>query len=182
MEHLMIDLETLGTKPGSVILSISAVAFDIKTGKTDSLFHQKIDVYDSEKQGLKIQVDTFLWWLNQSKDAQNTLINGTHLKLRNTIIQFHKFVYDWTSNDVKVWGNSARFDLGILQAAFDLFGYDLPWKPQNERDVRTLVSFAPEIKKETKFEGIPHYGIDDCKHQIKYCSKIYQKLNLSKNA
>ena len=29
MEHIMIDIETLGTKPGSIILSIAAVKFDI---------------------------------------------------------------------------------------------------------------------------------------------------------
>ena len=31
-------------------------------------------------------------------------------------------------------------------------------------------------KKETEFEGIPHFGLDDCKHQIKYLVKIYQDL------
>lgn len=172
----MIDLETLGTKPGSVILSISAVAFDINTGESLDIFHQNIDVNDSIKQGLKVDIETILWWFKQPKEAQNKIIEHTGHKLRNTLVRFWQFVHDYTSNDVKVWANSARFDLGILQSAFDLYNFDLPWKHQNERDVRTLVSFAPEIKKQTEFEGIPHYGIDDCKHQIKYCSKIYQTL------
>lgn len=182
MNNLMIDIETLGTKPGCVILSISAVWFDIETGKTQDVFHQNISTHDSVKQGLKIDVETFMWWMQQSKEAQNKVVELRDLRsLKNTIIRFSQFIYNNTSKDVKVWGNSSRFDLGILEAAFNLFDIETPWKHYNERDVRTLVSFAPEIKKQTKFEGIPHYGIDDCKHQIKYCSKIYNKLNIAKN-
>lgn len=179
MNDLMIDIETLGTKPGCVILSISAVVFDLKTGNTQDIFHQNISAYDSVKQGLKIDTETFMWWMEQSKEAQNKVVElRNQMKLRNTIISFCRFIYNNTSKDVKVWGNSARFDLGILEAAFNLFDIETPWKHYNELDVRTLISFAPEIKAATKFEGIPHYGIDDCKHQIKYCTAIYQKLKI----
>ncbi|WP_047789427.1 3'-5' exonuclease [Tenacibaculum mesophilum] len=182
MDNLMIDIETLGTKPSCVILSISAVSFDLKTGRIGDVFHQNISVEDSVKQGLKIDEKTFFWWLNQSKEAQQKIIDlSDQHKLKNTLIRFYQFVYNYTSNDVKVWGNSARFDLGILEAAFDLFDFELPWEHYNERDVRTLVAFAPEIKEEQEFDGVPHYGIDDCKHQIKYCSKIFNKLNIAEN-
>ena len=57
-------------------------------------------------------------------------------------------------------------------------GKDIPWDYRNERDVRTLVSFNPKFKKETPFNGIEHHGIDDCKHQIKYCVATYNSLNI----
>ena len=39
--HLMLDLETMGTKSNSAIISIGAVEFDILTGKTGKRILQK---------------------------------------------------------------------------------------------------------------------------------------------
>ncbi len=173
----MIDIETLGTQPGAVILSIAAVEFDLKTGETGSIFHQDIDIESSVKQGLKIDASTVIWWLKQDKEAQKKITELHRNRLKNVLRAFGVWLRDWFPADVKLWGNSARFDLGLLEAAYNSCDMQLPWNHFNECDVRTLVMFAPEIKKETEFVGIKHYPIDDCKHQIKYCSKIYQKLN-----
>jgi hypothetical protein len=178
MKHLMIDIETLGTKPGSVILSIAAVAFDIKTGDIGSIFHQNIDIDTCIESGLKMEKSTIIWWLNQTKEAQHQITQHTGNPLKNVLRRFGMWISDYTPKDVEVWGNSARFDLGILEAAYTSCKMRLPWEHFNERDVRTLVMFAPEIKEQLQFEGVKHYPIDDCKHQIKYCSAIYQKLNI----
>jgi hypothetical protein len=184
MKNIMIDIETLGTKPNSVILSISAVGFDLNTGTTGSIFHQNIDINSCIKEGLNISPDTFFWWLNQNKEAQENLTDHTGDSLRSSLRRFAIFVNDCFPKDVNVWGNSARFDLGLLEAAYTACGYKIPWNYYNERDVRTLVSFKPEIKAQMLFEGTKHYGIDDCKHQIKYCYETWKyiqtKLNLSK--
>ena len=58
-------------------------------------------------------------------------------------------------------------------------GETLPWYFRNERDVRTLVSFDPAVKFEIPFTGTIHNPIDDCIHQINYCSKIWKNKNLS---
>lgn len=178
MNHLMIDIETLGNKPGAVILSIGAVEFDLKTGKIGAIFHQNIDIDSCIELGLKMDKSTVLWWLNQSKEAQETITQHTGNAVRNVLRSFIHFCNDYNFQNLKVWGNSARFDLGILQGAFDACNLPMPWQYYNECDVRTLVMFAPEIKEAMIFEGIKHYPIDDCKHQIKYCSEIYDKLNL----
>tara|TARA_R110002051_G_scaffold325727_1_gene430541 strand:- start:44 stop:565 length:522 start_codon:yes stop_codon:yes gene_type:complete len=168
MNDLMIDIETLGTKPGSLILSIAAVNFNIESGESGSIFQQDIDLDSSVKQGLKIDASTVLWWLKQSTIAQRTITECSHRnELKNVLRRFGMWISDYCSKDVKVWGNSARFDLGLLDAAYDACNMRLPWNHFNEADVRTLVMFAPEIKKETEFEGIKHSPIDDCKHQIK---------------
>lgn len=54
---------------------------------------------------------------------------------------------------------------------------DIPWDFRKERDVRTLVSFPPEIKENFPSVGVHHNGIDDCKFQIGYCVEIWRKLN-----
>jgi exodeoxyribonuclease VIII len=83
--------------------------------------------------------------------------------------------------DICVWGNSNRFDLGLLEPYIKTISEELPWKFRNERDVRTLVSFNPDIKGEVieqaRKDGLDlHNPIVDCKLQIEYCHKIYKSL------
>ena len=42
--HLMLDLETMGTKSNSAIISIGAVEFDILTGKTGREFYRNVSL------------------------------------------------------------------------------------------------------------------------------------------
>lgn len=172
-EHLMLDLETMGTKSNSCIVSIGAVEFNIETGETGKEFYQVIDLQSSLNQGLEITGSTLEWWLQQSDKARNKLNDPNKVDLNTALYKLTQFI----TKDYYVWGNSSRFDCGILADSFFKINYTLPWKFWNERDVRTLVSFAPQIKESTEFQGVPHDPIDDCKHQIKYCSKIWNKLN-----
>lgn len=178
----MVDLETLGNKPGAVIVSISAVQFDLVTGETGKKFSTFISLEDSIKQGLQMDASTVVWWLNQAKEAQEMLVDGIahgeHVTLQTALMDFNSFIINTFGNksDVEVWGNSARFDFGLLCRAYDLAGIKYGWSHRNERCVRTLVSFCPEIKKGTKFEGVAHDGLYDCLHQIKYCSETYNAV------
>jgi hypothetical protein len=79
--------------------------------------------------------------------------------------------------DFQIWGNGVRFDVGILEDAYVACDIqEMPWNFRNERDVRTLVSFAPNIKEHYPSLGVEHNPIDDCKYQIAYCHAIWEKL------
>lgn len=173
MKHLMIDLETMGNKSNAAICSIAAVQFDLTTGETGWSFKENISLDSCVRKGLKIEPSTLEWWLKQDKKAQDSLFFRV-TTLEKALLEFCAFFQSMSIECV--WGNSARFDLGLLENAFNAVGMDVPWKYWNERDVRTLVSFAPEVKKEMPFDGVKHDPIMDCLHQIKYCSAIYQKI------
>lgn len=177
MKHLMIDIETFGNKAGCVINSIAAVEFDIDTGETGKEFYQKISMQTCLDLGMFVQESTIKWWLQQSKEAQEDIFKDCkHIK--EVLKNFKEFIDTLTPSELNVWGNSNRFDLGILAQAYYITGSkEIPWKYTLERDVRTLVSFKPDIKSTEEFIGIKHNPIDDCKHQIKYCSKIWNTLN-----
>ena len=64
MRHLMLDIETFGTTPGCVVLSIGAVEFDLDGIKGE--FHAHIDVDSSTALGLKVDARTEKRWLEQS--------------------------------------------------------------------------------------------------------------------
>jgi hypothetical protein len=176
MKDLMIDIETLGTKPGCVILSISAIWFDIETGGIGDQFDMHIDVNDAVEKGLTINLETVQWWMGQDVEARIKVLCNDGCTLSDVLLSFVEFFNKNKGNDVQIWGNSPSFDLAIMKSAFEKVKLPIPWKHYQERDVRTLVMFAPHIKKQTEFKGIPHYGIDDCKHQINYCCTIYKKL------
>lgn len=173
VNQLMVDCETLGTKSNSMILSIGAVMFDIETGETSEQF--RVDVSPSNTYGLNIDASTVIWWLNQSKEAQNDLINHGNIsvKLPDALDKFAAFIEIHAPDGI--WGNGVRFDLGLLENAYNILGFKAPWPYWTERDVRTLVAFAPDIKN-NMVNDLPHSPIHDCIYQIKYCSAIYQSI------
>lgn len=171
--HLMLDIETMGNESFSSIVSIGAVEFDINTGKTGKEFYTNVDLQSCIDLGLTIDASTVMWWMNQNEQARKDLTERFSLPIKDALKEFSEFF----SKDYQIWGNSARFDCGILQNAYNKAGIPIPWDFRKERCLRTLVSFAPEIKNNYKFIGTAHNAVDDCKFQIGYCSEIWCYLN-----
>lgn len=178
--HLMLDLETMGNKSNSAIVSIGAVEFDIETGELGREFYCVISLQSCLNKGLIINASTLYWWLLQNENARKEICAGNSkiaTTLERALENFSSFINKIGGNNVQIWGNGARFDIGILEDAYVSCGYlEMPWNFRNERDVRTLVSFAPNIKEQFQFQGIEHHPIHDCKHQIKYCHAIWSVL------
>lgn len=172
--HLMLDIETMGNKSNSVITQISAVEFDIKTGKTGREFNNFIDIQSCLDYGLNISGSTVDWWLRQPKDAQEIYTNSTKENIYDVLFELNNFIK--SDKEYRVWGNSARFDCGILEDACIACGLNYPFKFWAELDLRTIVFLNPEIKYNSKFEGVQHNAIDDCKHQIKYLVDTLKSL------
>lgn len=176
MKDLMIDIETLGNKSHSVILSLAAVEFDLDTGNTGKEFYKKIDLQSCLDAGLKINASTLQWWMEQKPEALKELFNGA-TPLEVVLSNFRDFyTLQCGTPFPRVWGNGARFDLGILEDAYEAIGQNVPWGFRSEMDVRTLVAFAPDIKKNLVFEGVAHNPLHDCYHQIKYCCETWKTL------
>ena len=83
-QHLVLDLETLGTKTNSSILTIGALIFnpnstdilDFVSEKTEnspsiSTFYKKISLDSCESIGLEIDDATIKWWSQQNQEAQD---------------------------------------------------------------------------------------------------------------
>lgn len=175
--HVMLDLETMGNGSNSAIVSIGAVEFDINTGELGREFYHKIDLKSCLDKGLKMNADTVLWWLTQNESARKMVAEGQGTELSHALYAFHLFLVPMHEKEIKIWGNSVRFDCGILQDAYTACNYPIPWNFRNEMDVRTLVALAPEIKANFPSVGILHDPIADCKFQIGYCTAIWQKIN-----
>lgn len=183
MQNLMLDLETLGSRPGSVIASIGAVFFDPKTGKTGAEFEVLIDIDKSIEAGFSADEDTVIWWESQPAEAKQQL-QGT-VDPKQALIEFNNFCLANSKNIewVKVWANGVTFDIALLEAMYHELGVAFPFKFWNVRDLRTLIALGREIaidRKTIKFEGVQHCALDDCKHQIKVASVIWNSLFVNK--
>lgn len=181
MSHLMLDIETLGDEPGSIITSIGAVVFNPVTGETGATFHEHISVEDSIIEGFKPTGKTLLWWLQREQKARDYLTEGQKqaFTLRHVLFQFSKFVQAielTTSEKVTVWGMGARFDCGLLGHAYYKVGGRQPWEGRNEICLRTLTIMAPHIRKNTPIVHVEHDALADCYHQINYGSQLYRLL------
>jgi hypothetical protein len=175
--NVMVDLETMGKDSYSAIVSIGAVGFDISNGETGPEFYCNVNLQSSLDYGLKVNGSTIMWWLDQSSEAKKSLTNPVPWNLKDALTFFSTWLQNnFNTNEVLLWGNSARFDLGILQNAYEKTNVECPWQFRNERCVRTLVSFYPSIKKEYIHVGVDHNALSDCHKQIGYCSLIWNKL------
>lgn len=165
MQNLMLDIESLGTKPGCVVLSIGAVEFDEKEGLGKE-FEVNIDVEDSVKSGLIIEPRTVMWWMEQNEEARKK-VSAPGVKLMAALSQF-KDAFDWKGK--QVWCNGANFDFPILEAAFDCFDAPTPWMFYNTNDYRTMKNLVgkqmvADIQKAHGMKFVAHGALDDAKQQ-----------------
>ena len=169
---IMIDLETLGTTPGSAILSVAAVPFvrdreySEAEGRADA-FYAKISLKDSLRRGFSVDADTLVWWLGQNKAAQDkAFIEGCSLTCDVALQGLSKFFQDHL--DAKVWSNGADFDIPLLASYYAALGQPVPWKFKNVRCYRTIVReiWDPQFKPCTD-DLVAHDPVDDCIKQIR---------------
>lgn len=68
--NLMMDIETLGTKPGCVVLEVCVKNF-MPDGSEDELgyeLHEYIDVFSSLMAGLETDDSTLKWWKSMMRE------------------------------------------------------------------------------------------------------------------
>ena len=181
----MLDLETLGTDSNAVIISISAIVFDLKTGKTGAAIEIGVDVLEQMLNGGIVDNDTISWWANQNKETKGSLYRLGSISVKRALSMLNKFITEHAAcdfNTCKLWGNGSVFDNVILRNLYKRTDIQFVLPYWCDMDVRTLVCLTNTNTRDFKFVGIKHNGIDDCKHQINYCSYGYNKFNAVEEA
>lgn len=171
MDPIMVDTETLGTSPNSVILSIGAVKFDPDTRQFTDEFYTVISTKSCLEIGMTIDPDTVDWWNHQSDEARIVLEQAKAeppicMTIYDALQAFSGFAH-WNSC---IWGNGSDFDNAMIQEAYRKLNIRQPWAFWNNRCYRTMKNM---IKLEApKRQGTYHNALDDAKTQALHLCDI----------
>jgi hypothetical protein len=177
----MIDIETLGKKPGSIIASIGVVEFDPIGG---ALGRRNKWVCDLEKQHLRgfvMEIDTVKWWMKQSDQARaNTFGSPCPWDLSVALSELDYFLAEGYRSGITsgIWANSPSFDLAHLDHAYDVYDMDSPWTYRQPRDCRTIfdaTGFDYGMFCST-FDLVAHDALDDAKMQAMGVIEAYKRI------
>jgi hypothetical protein len=190
MIDIIIDLETLGTRPGCPILEIGACAMYTNSGSIYQSFSQTVRQAYTEADVDRIANDpqyyspsmtgTCKWWLG---DRERRLIL---LQLIGRRDDAKPGLPEWTAmrryadwhngltcghrpEDVRVWANGPAFDIAILQEALERRGLERPWVCWQERCVRTALECAGHVRGSVPWTeaGPRHRALCDARHEAK---------------
>ncbi|HEX5933759.1 MAG TPA: 3'-5' exonuclease [Pseudorhizobium sp.] len=170
MRDLMIDIETLGSRPGSVILTIGAVSFDAETGQMGEEFYAAIDPATAAEVGLTTDIATMIWWMKQSDEARQAAFSGL-TPIGTALAELGDYVR--RADASRVWAKPPSFDLILLEAAFRACGIDVPWHFRTHRDCRTIFDLTGTLQPNF---GTAHNALDDAKGQAFGVIAAYSKL------
>ena len=176
----MLDLETLGTSAGGVVLSIGACRFDpYQIGVHGPYFHETIRVKTSLKAGLVIDGDTLKWWLEQGEEARKAAFFGQY-SLHEALEHFNAWLREFGDpRELALWGNGATFDNVILRAAYSAAGITPAWHFRGDKCYRTVINLLPKDRAPAwERIGVHHNALDDAITQAVYLQKVYKELGL----
>lgn len=170
MEGIMVDIETMGIRPSSAILSIGAVEFD--EVKIISTFSARIDLQSCLDVGLTVDASTIHWWMGQSDDARKALLNVRPKPLAEALSAFSA-AFLWKKKPV--WCNGLSFDLPILENAYHAVNKHVPWEYFNGRDYRTVKNLFPKaLVQEFEVEpAIAHDALSDATAQTQTLQALW---------
>ena len=159
LDDAMIDIETLGKKPGAAVLSIGAVMFG--AAGLGATFYTPVQLQSCVDVGLAIDPETVAWWMKQSDEARQAAFRADAPALQVVLQRFT----DWfvAQKARYPWCHGATFDVPILDAAYEACGLLAPWKFYDVRDTRTLFSLSG-VKVDRK-NGTHHNALDDARAQ-----------------
>ena len=167
---IMVDLETLGTKPDALIIAIGAVAFDNRMVR--GTFYRTIDWQSAADFGGKVDMSTIRWWFGQSDEARKAI-----LKDGSPIVLVLSEFTDWLGqyDNVTIWGNGATFDNVILGTAYNRLGIEKPWKYNADRCYRTVKELYPEVPRVKP--SVAHNALADALAQAEHLINIQEVSN-----
>lgn len=178
MKHAMLDIETMGTTPGCVIISVAMVAFNPETGELGNAMKCNIDLNDSLSKGFRIEGGTLRWWLEQRGDVLRNQLDSS-LQVSTALDYIEKFL---KLNGIEyLWGNSAAFDCGLLKNYFERAKRIVPWSHWLEMCYRTVRSLAGSQHCPPKDESQVHDPLYDCKYQIACLVSMLKTLNYERS-
>jgi len=176
--HGMIDLETLGVEPNSVVMTLGAIKFDpFSDAEPHTPLYLRGDVEEqSEQYGRSIDDNTLAWWSRQSQSIQDEAF-GEHQD-RVSVQEMLRHLNKWCVGLDYIWCQGPTFDFVILQDLYKNAQKPAPWNYWQIRDSRTLFSMMPQDPRKAIQEEL-HNALADCYYQAKCVQQSYKHFGVN---
>jgi len=173
---VMLDLETLSTRPNAVILTLGAVKFDpYSSADPGPGLYLRIDVDEQTARGRDVQEDTLEWWLRQAEDVREEALGETdRVSVETMYRELNRFLVGANN----IWAQGPVFDIVMLENIYYQWGWPAPWNYYQIRDSRTLFGVHGDPRERNK-AGL-HNALEDCVSQAQAVQQIYKNLNIKK--
>ena len=192
----MLDIETLGTEPDSIVTELGIYTFSKNESYTSASLYGRVGITDQIRVGRTMSSSTLKWHFE--KNAVNFLeyIDADKSNIDDALSALKLFVEaekrKMPGCKIYIWANSPTFDIIILKDLYKSLGYPIEetifnedlFKYQTIMDYRTIVKLIDKedldlIKQEVESEseeGSYHNALYDAIHQSKVLMKIAHYL------
>lgn len=180
--NVMFDLETMGTSPDTIVLSLGAVAFNKNGILGEKLW--KFSLLDQQRLGRTWDASTLQWWMRQSEDAREVFQpDDFEVTIEEYFEEFHEWVVplmesqDEGFDQLKPWGQGANFDVAIMENIYKQHhengDFATPWNFWNVRCHRTFKELT-RCDQLVLRKGTHHDALDDARYQAECVLHILQ--------
>lgn len=174
---VMLDLETLSTRPEAVIVTIGAVKFDPwgEDVDTENGFYMRINVDEQLALDRHVQDATIEWWGSQPDDVREEALGESNRESLDTLYTgLNRFLVGADN----IWCQGPAFDIVILENLYRQLGVPTPWQFWQIRDSRTL--FGTHGDPRAKDRKAAHNALMDCYYQAIGVQEVYKTVGIQK--
>ena len=173
--HAMIDIETLGTEPDCVVLSVGAVKFDPFTSQephAKTLWKPNVDQQTCAERS--VLDSTLEWWAKQPTHIQDEAFNEEG---RQSIADFMQYLNKYLVGVDKIWCQGPQFDMVILEHLFKQFNHHRGWAFWQIMDCRTVFNMMPVDPRKAIQQNL-HSADADAYYQAVCVQQSYKYFNI----
>jgi hypothetical protein len=175
MTDAMIDIETLGTDPDSVILTVGAVKFDPKNLKEPTQkVTWKLDTDEQFVLDRKTSESTLEWWGRQDPEIRaRAFADHGRIGLDAFFKEFNKYV----TGCKNIWCQGPQFDMVMIENLYRQKLHHTSWKYWQIKDSRTLFSLM-EVDPRKAIQVEAHDAAEDAYWQAVCVQKTFKYFGL----
>jgi hypothetical protein len=172
---VMLDLETMGTGPDCVILTIGAIKFDPRRDQvSDDCLYFRFDVDRQIELGRTVDDSTMEWWSRQNEQVREEAFgDGDRHDPDSILDELNRFLVGVNN----IWAHGPVFDIVILENLYRQLGRPCPWNYWQISDSRTLFKCMPQDPRTGRDQGDLHNALADAYSQAQGVQKFYALLD-----
>lgn len=179
MKHLMLDIETLSTRPDAAVFEVAIAEFTLENL---SVSPANLRRWMCKPSTGHIDPETVAWWMDDKRATHAKFILSCPVSEATVAAGIQAYLERVKEEHPKIrlWAMPTSFDCVILQSFLQRNGCDLPIDFRQWRDVRTILELAGWPKEPSGLKA--HTAAGDCQNQISQLVEAWRRLNPMREA